>query len=86
MYHCFFQLLKLQTNYGNDKRFVLDERFLDDDEKDEIDDKRQADTDDQSIVDERKWQLDLLGDVLGKSVLPPMANSTDAQKKYVVNI
>ncbi|XP_031788053.1 probable RNA-binding protein CG14230 isoform X1 [Nasonia vitripennis] len=71
------KLLKLQTNIGNDKRFVLDERFVDDEDKKE--ESTQNNVDD--VEDEKKWQLDILGNVLGKSIKLPTADSSDTVKK-----
>lgn len=74
-------MLKLQTNFGNDKRFVLDERFIDDDDKvDKI--KEDNIEEDSNILDERKWQLDILGNVLGKSITTPLSDNNTI-KKYI---
>ncbi|KAK7866967.1 hypothetical protein R5R35_014739 [Gryllus longicercus] len=57
-------LLSLQARYGNDKRFVLDERFIESD--DEQEGKRECKANDTQV--EREKVLRILGNVLGKEV------------------
>lgn len=69
----------MQTNIGNDKRFALDERFLDDEDK--VGEKKEEIPDDEDVLDEKKWQLNILGDVLGKKISAPTTGYADAVKK-----
>ncbi|XP_015595235.1 probable RNA-binding protein CG14230 [Cephus cinctus] len=60
------KLSMLQAKLGHDKRFTLDERFIDDDEvthESELQEKVES-----SLEDEKKWQLDILQNVLGKPI------------------
>ncbi|XP_058807813.1 probable RNA-binding protein CG14230 [Phymastichus coffea] len=74
------KLLKMQTNIGNDKRFILDERFLDDDEE-ITKESNSIKPNDDAVFDEKKWQLDILGQVLGMPVTISTAISNNAVQK-----
>lgn len=72
----FSQVLDLQSTYKSDKRFVLDERFVDD-----ASDKDEENTDEQEKVeleqaDEKSKQLNILQDVLGIPIRTKPAEST----------
>lgn len=78
--------MKLQSNYKNDKRFILDERFLEDDIESEIQldkkyhsDEKTADNEDFETVDtadlnEKQKQMEILNGILG--------TNQSAYKKY----
>ncbi|XP_014204395.1 nucleolar protein 8 [Copidosoma floridanum] len=71
------KLMQLQAKIGYDDRFVLDERFLEDECKEE---KKQLD-EDPIISDEKKWQLQILKDVLGEKTMAPSADKNVVKKK-----
>lgn len=58
----YFQLLELQSRYGSDKRFTLDERFYESDEN--------SNTDTETVEDEKQRQIKILESVLGTKVQP----------------
>lgn len=58
------KLAKMQTVIGNDSRFTLDDRFVE--EKTEENDKEDVDTG--TLKEEKEWQLNILGDLLGKPI------------------
>ncbi|XP_012271866.1 probable RNA-binding protein CG14230 [Orussus abietinus] len=72
------KLARLQSKVGNDKRFILDDRFLDDGE--DIEQPGDANSD---PTDEKNWQLDILSDVLGKTVKRPDKVETVPRKRMI---
>ncbi|XP_014365898.2 probable RNA-binding protein CG14230 [Papilio machaon] len=75
------KVLDLQSRFKSDKRFTLDERFIDDqsdDEKNEENDTVNDDRVDVGQVDEKSKQLNILQDVLGVTI--KAHNSEHAQK------
>ncbi|KPJ09644.1 Nucleolar protein 8 [Papilio machaon] len=75
------KVLDLQSRFKSDKRFTLDERFIDDqsdDEKNEEKDTVNDDRVDVGQVDEKSKQLNILQDVLGVTI--KAHNSEHAQK------
>lgn len=57
------QLYRLQSRFQNDKRFVMNERFLEND-----DDVEENENDNAAPEDEKEKQLNILNEVLGKNV------------------
>ena len=72
----FLQLLELQSRYGNDKRFTLDEKFY----ESEDDDIKQTTNKQENcaVDDERRQQLAILEQVLGHKV--PLTEGKRKQK------
>lgn len=70
----------MQSNFGNDRRFTLDNRFVEDeDNAEEYEDPLTG------LQGERDWQLEILQNVLGK---PMKIHSSDetGEKKYTIFI
>ncbi|XP_013137403.1 PREDICTED: probable RNA-binding protein CG14230 [Papilio polytes] len=65
------KILDLQSRYKSDKRFTLDERFIDDQSDDENNEEKATTGDDRvdvGQVDEKSKQLNILQDVLGVTI------------------
>ncbi|XP_011501845.1 PREDICTED: probable RNA-binding protein CG14230 [Ceratosolen solmsi marchali] len=75
-----YKLHKLQTHIGNDKRFVLDERFIDDDD-DKINEMKGENKDNQSELNDKEWQRDSFGNVSGQSI--ETTDHQDTAKKKI---
>ncbi|KAJ8681544.1 hypothetical protein QAD02_017336 [Eretmocerus hayati] len=61
------KIMKLQTRTGNDERFKIDHRFIDDDE-DNVTKQKTNDVTHDDLANEKEWQLNILGNILGKPV------------------
>ncbi|KAI4503511.1 hypothetical protein M0802_001733 [Mischocyttarus mexicanus] len=72
--------LKLQASYGNDSRFTLDNRFIEED-KEEVDECDKEGVDEFDIENEKKQQFDILEDVLGAPVAKKTKNEAAAAAK-----
>ncbi|XP_015524685.1 nucleolar protein 8 isoform X1 [Neodiprion lecontei] len=75
------KLQTLQQNYGNDKRFTLDDRFV------EVEDNVEVNNADSlsGLNGERDWQLDILQSVLGKPMRSSRIDETaDKRKKGMI--
>lgn len=72
-----FQLLALQSRFGSDKRFVLNERFHESDE--EVPAEKSGSAETSGVEDERKIQFEILQDVLGHQI-PIKDNKKDKSK------
>lgn len=70
----------MQTSIGTDKRFALDKRFVDDEEKN-VKESNDSEQNDDPSFDERKWQFGLLEQVLGKPITAPSATNSDMAQK-----
>ncbi|XP_043499727.1 probable RNA-binding protein CG14230 [Polistes fuscatus] len=66
--------LKLQANYGNDSRFTLDDRFIEEDAEDK------EGVDNCDIENEKEWQFNILEDVLGAPVAKKAKNEEPVKK------
>ena len=83
-YFFYIQLLTLQSTYGDDDRFKIDKRFIENDNEDssnknksEQDDEVNGEEKDKICTEEEKnRQLQILGDVLGQ----PVATNESLQK------
>ncbi|CAG9795792.1 unnamed protein product [Diatraea saccharalis] len=66
------KVLDLQSRYKSDKRFILDERFIEDGESEEEEYNEAHDNEDIDLgnADEKTKQLNILEDVLGVSIKP----------------
>lgn len=62
-------MLELQTRYKNDKRFVLDSRFLDENNE-ENETGNSLENEEISMEEEKKKEYDILEQILGKKVVP----------------
>ncbi|KAL5277514.1 NOL8 family protein [Megaselia abdita] len=58
------KLMKLQSKMGLDPRFKMDSNFLEDDEEENVEEEEKGPTE----FDERKWQMNLIEQSLGKKV------------------
>ncbi|XP_008556785.1 probable RNA-binding protein CG14230 isoform X1 [Microplitis demolitor] len=73
---------------GNDERFTIDKKHLDDEEKEEEPVEEQEDEafDEDDLVHEKKKELEILGQILGKPVLPKpeivAAKKTKTMERY----
>ncbi|XP_048508912.1 nucleolar protein 8 isoform X2 [Athalia rosae] len=70
------KLQTLQSNYGNDKRFALDNRFIDDEDNPTSEKVELC----SEIDQEKNWQLDILENVLGKPVKPQTSDDVGFKK------
>ncbi|XP_056645944.1 probable RNA-binding protein CG14230 [Diorhabda sublineata] len=62
------KLLELQSKYKNDKRFTLDQRFLDNEQEEEDAEPHNIDNEDISLEAEKKKEYEILEEVLGKKI------------------
>lgn len=67
------KVLDLQSRYKSDKRFVLDEKFIDDEAEEDVDGV-------ENIVDEKTRQLNILQNVLGVAVQSSTNKEPDNKK------
>lgn len=72
-------MAKLQSSIGNDERFAVDERFLDDEDLEDKQKEEEAEEIDE-YDDEKKKQLEILGSILGKP-LTAKPSQTENDKK-----
>ena len=87
--HVLLKVLDLQSRYKSDKRFVLDERFIDD--KDETkEEKEGAESIEEDIElqqkDEKEKQLNILQDVLGVAIKTSRNDDASSKKKSKYDI
>lgn len=66
-----FQYIKLQASFGNDSRFTLDNRFIDENVEDKEGIEKIGECDSQN---EREWQFNILEDVLGAPIATKLKN------------
>ncbi|CAH1109780.1 unnamed protein product [Psylliodes chrysocephalus] len=78
------KLLELQSKYKNDKRFTLNEKFLDDNitecQENLI---SQENIDDISLEEEKKKEYEILEEVLGKKIIPKEDRQAPSKKKML---
>ncbi|KAH9642504.1 hypothetical protein HF086_008914 [Spodoptera exigua] len=76
------KVLDLQSRYKSDKRFTLDERFIDDDEDEETDNKETNTIEEVELgtADEKAKQMNILQDVLGVTLKPKYSENIDSKK------
>ncbi|XP_046735034.1 nucleolar protein 8 [Diprion similis] len=75
------KLQTLQQNYGNDKRFTLDNRFIEAEDNVEVNNPDSL----SGLDQERDWQLDILQSVLGKPMRSSRIDkSVDKRKKSMI--
>ncbi|XP_015187862.1 PREDICTED: probable RNA-binding protein CG14230 [Polistes dominula] len=69
--------LKLQASFGNDPRFTLDNRFIEEDAEGNEDEERVNKND---IENEKEWQFNILEDVLGAPITKKAKNEEPVKK------
>lgn len=76
------KVLDLQSRYKSDKRFTLDERFIDDDEDEEPENKQSNTTEEVELgtEDEKAKQMNILQDVLGVTFKTKYSENNDNKK------
>ncbi|XP_050550638.1 probable RNA-binding protein CG14230 isoform X6 [Spodoptera frugiperda] len=76
------KVLDLQSRYKSDKRFTLDERFIDDDEDEESENKQSNTTEEVELgtEDEKAKQMNILQDVLGVTLKTKYSENNDSKK------
>lgn len=77
------KLLELQSKYKNDKRFTLDQRFLDNEQEEEVVEPQSNDNEDISIEEEKKKEYEILEQVLGRKVLRKADIQTTSNKSML---
>ncbi|KAG7301507.1 hypothetical protein JYU34_014474 [Plutella xylostella] len=88
------KVLELQSKFKSDKRFVMDKRFIDNDEDDDDEDQQAAvnghqEQDDEITVgqsDEKAKQLNILQDVLGIAIKSHSSDPDKEKKKSRSNL
>ncbi|XP_075981368.1 putative RNA-binding protein CG14230 [Anticarsia gemmatalis] len=77
------KVLDLQTRYKSDKRFTLDERFIDEDEEEEGQDEEKSGDEEVELgsVDEKAKQLNILQDVLGVTLKTKVVDADSKKSK-----
>ncbi|XP_018579304.1 probable RNA-binding protein CG14230 isoform X2 [Anoplophora glabripennis] len=78
------KLLELQTRYKNDKRFVLDSRFLDENGDEKEADDHLENKEEVSLEDEKKKEYQILEQILGKKVVPKQKAESGSQRKVML--
>ncbi|XP_063367065.1 nucleolar protein 8 [Cydia amplana] len=79
------KVLDLQSRYKSDKRFVLDERFIEENHTEDEAEELGGDRDPSEPVDEKIKQIKILEDVLGVAI-KTHANKPDKDKKTKPNM
>lgn len=71
----------MQSRYKSDKRFTLDERFIDDDEDEESENKQSNTTEEVELgtEDEKAKQMNILQDVLGVTLKTKYSENNDSK-------
>lgn len=89
-FRLYYQLLELQSRYKNDKRFHLNERFLNDPVQDDAHEngygENEAEHDETSLVKEKKRELEILDEVLGKFTGKPNKKAKAERYFYKGNL
>lgn len=77
------KVLDLQSRYKSDKRFTLDERFIDDDEEEETNPRQDYNTEEVELgtADEKAKQMNILQDVLGVTIKQKYTDNDNKNKK-----
>ncbi|KAJ8972312.1 hypothetical protein NQ314_000227 [Rhamnusium bicolor] len=78
------KLLELQSKYKNDKRFVLDARFLDKRETGGGKNANDVEGEEISLEEEKKKEYEILEQVLGKKINPKSLHQKEAQSRKKV--
>ncbi|CAH0552142.1 unnamed protein product [Brassicogethes aeneus] len=73
------KLLELQSKFKNDKRFALDERFVEEDDEQVMTENR--DLEDLTLEEEKQKELEILGEVLGKNL--PAKSKLNEEKQML---
>ncbi|XP_045777106.1 nucleolar protein 8 [Maniola jurtina] len=74
------KVLDLQSRYKSDKRFVLDERFVEDSESEKDDGQNDEEEVDLNQADEKSRQLNTLQDLLGVTIKSKSTDTTNKTK------
>lgn len=75
------KLLELQTRYKNDSRFQIDDRFKDEDQLDN--DEEEGEQEQDEGEHERKWQMAILENVVGKKFQPRDTQNESTRNKLM---
>uniref|UniRef100_A0A2A4JLV8 RRM domain-containing protein n=1 Tax=Heliothis virescens TaxID=7102 RepID=A0A2A4JLV8_HELVI len=77
------KVLDLQSRYKSDKRFTLDERFIDDDGEEETDQRQDNNSEEVELgtADEKAKQMNILQDVLGVTIKQKYTDNDSKNKK-----
>ncbi|KAG6456786.1 hypothetical protein O3G_MSEX009939 [Manduca sexta] len=81
------KVLDLQSRYKSDKRFILDERFIDGDQS-ETEEQKEEENEEIELeqVDEKKKQLNILQDVLGVAIKTKIRDQDNAKSKTKIGM
>ncbi|XP_043686836.1 probable RNA-binding protein CG14230 [Vespula pensylvanica] len=69
--------IKLQASFGNDSRFTLDDRFIEENVQNE---ENKEEVDECDLENEREWQFNILEDVLGAPIATKLKNEETVKK------
>ncbi|KAL2717791.1 putative RNA-binding protein CG14230 [Vespula squamosa] len=69
--------IKLQASFGNDSRFTLDNRFIEENVEDKEDKEEIGECD---LQNEKEWQFNILEDVLGAPIATKLKNEETVKK------